>query len=66
MITPEEVVERVAQIDSIADDFEAAHSEEDRLYRDVLYAIVAGSPYPQQLATEALNSRQIHFQRYCA
>jgi hypothetical protein len=66
MMTTDEVRARVAEIASTADDYEAAHSGEDRLYRDVLEAISAGAPNAAELASEALKSRELRFPRVCA
>lgn len=48
------------------DDFEAAHSMEDRLHRAVLEAIIEGAENPKELAAKALESRKIRFERYFA
>lgn len=40
-----------------------AHVEEDILFRKVLRAIADGAPMPQELAREALKSRDVIFDR---
>lgn len=65
-MTLDEVLQRVAHIESINADDEAAHSEEDQLHQAVLQAIALGSPYPQELAALALKTRDIEFARWCA
>jgi len=62
-MTVEEVRQRVAQIDDIADDGERAHRDEDRLFCDVLKAIADGAPDPAGLARAALESRDLDFDR---
>lgn len=50
----------------MAGDDEAAHSEEDKLHRDVLFAIALGAADPSELAAEALKTGAIEFARWCA
>jgi hypothetical protein len=58
---------RLAEIQHCAGDHELAHSLEDRLFRDVLTAIAAGtSDNPEELAAAALRSHDIDFHRWCA
>lgn len=67
MITPQDVESIVAKISGIADDDEAAHSAEDRLYRTVLEAIATGAcSDPQACAAAALKTAAMDFSRYCA
>jgi hypothetical protein len=47
-------------------DYEAAHSERDALFADVLLAIAAGAPGAVELAREALRVEAIAFARRCA
>lgn len=63
-MTEDEVRRRVAEIDEIADLTEEAHMEEDRLYRDVLEAIAAGSDKPADLARAALAAKHLGLDRY--
>lgn len=57
---------RIEAIKKMAADWEAAHSWEDQLYRDVLEAIANGASDPRELAKAALASQAIPFARYCA
>ena len=66
MMNIHEIRERVQTIRDIADDDEAAHCGEDSLWRDVLLAIAQGSRSPSELATEALVTKEIEFERWCA
>jgi hypothetical protein len=62
-MTPEDVRARVAAIERMKGDDEAAHIEEDELHQDVLRCLAArGEP----LAIEALKTREIDFERWCA
>jgi hypothetical protein len=63
-MTEEEVRQRVARIDEIADSVEKGHIEEDRLYRDVLEAIAAGASNPVGLAHAALSAQHLDIDRY--
>lgn len=66
-MTPSEVAARVERIRSLADDAEAAHCEEDGLYRDVLRAIADGTcTEPRWCARTALDAGLIDFPRWCA
>lgn len=57
----------VYEISQIAGDDEAAHSEEDRLYEEVLRWVAGFAPEPFcDLAREALKTKQIAFERWCA
>lgn len=61
------VVEQVKRIRSMAYDDEAAHSMEDELWFNVLMAIASSKvEYPDELAKEALRTRDIKFERWCA
>jgi len=63
-MTEDEVRQRIAAIDEIADMLEEAHMEEDRLYYEVLKAIAAGADNAAGLARAALESRQLGLERY--
>lgn len=62
----QEVKTRVQDIKNFKGDYEAAHSKEDELHREVLKAISEGEENPEKLAEEALKTREIDFARYCA
>jgi hypothetical protein len=47
-------------------DYEALHSDEDQLYRDVLTAIAEGQPYAREMAVAAMITVSATFPRYCA
>lgn len=71
MITTHEVRQRLLEIKSLADegDFEAAHSEEDKLHREVLRYVFDNSPTWSTmhiLAKLALQSGSIEFARHAA
>ena len=63
-MTVQEIHGRVESIRAHADDNERAHADEDDLWRDVLRAIAAGHPEPQQLAEAAVKSTEIEFTRW--
>lgn len=63
-MTEEEVRQRVAAIDEVADLPETAHMEEDRLYCDVLQAIASGASNPAGLARAALAARHLSIDRF--
>jgi hypothetical protein len=65
-VTTEEVALRVESVRRRAGDDEAAHSDEDRLWEDVLRAIAAGTENPAALASAALKTQDIDFNRWCA
>lgn len=65
-MTIEQVKERVKHIESISNDDEAAHSNEDALWRDVLSAVAKGHPDSVKLAKEALKTEKISYARWCA
>lgn len=67
MITKEHVRACVSDIRSTAEDDERAHKLEDELYRNVLIAIAEGDCVdPAEIATEALKTCRIKFNRWCA
>ena len=47
-------------------DYEAAHGEENDLWRDVLRAIASGADSPRAMARETLETTRIGFERYTA
>lgn len=63
-----EVRERVAYIEQVSGDDEAAHSEEDRLWLGVLTAIAnhETTDDPAAMAAEAIKTNDIEFARWCA
>lgn len=65
-LTVSEVARRVAEIDGMKGDAEAAHSSEDGLWREVLRNIADGCPYPRSLAMTALQTTDLDFPRWCA
>ncbi|MEU0018034.1 hypothetical protein ABZ173_10225 [Streptomyces rochei] len=65
-LTAEDVARRLAKIQTLQGDDEAAHGEEDLLHRDVLAAIAAGAPDAQLLAAAALRTETLDFSRWCA
>jgi len=61
------VNEAVEHIRKIAGDDEAAHSEEDGLWHDVLLAIAENRvDDPKVIAKAALQTQHIKFARWCA
>lgn len=65
-MTVDEVKRRVAEIEALAFDDEAAHSEEDKLRADVLRAIAAGDcADPAAIAQAVLETSKIDFARWC-
>lgn len=68
MMTEQELRTRVDQLKDNHDDDEVAHSEEDRIYKDVLRAIASGEAVPDAatLATIALECDDLDFYRWCA
>jgi hypothetical protein len=65
-VTVEEVNVRVAAIEAVSGDDEGAHAREDELHQNVLRAIALGAENPQGLASAALKSLAIDFERWCA
>ncbi|MBA3576601.1 MAG: hypothetical protein H0W39_03150 [Sphingomonas sp.] len=63
-MTEDEVRQRVAEIDEIADMQEEAHREEDRLYCDVLKAIAGGADNAAGLARAVLATRHLALDRH--
>ena len=65
--TKNDVIQWVEEIRKIADDDEAAHSSENRLYEEVLGAIARGyCDDPAGCAAEALKTQGCKFPHYCA
>lgn len=64
-MTLQNIRDRIARIIRLsdADRLEAASGEEALLWRDTLQAIASGADNPGSLATEALKTTQIHFER---
>lgn len=62
----QQVKDLVEYINTIAYDDERAHSMEDALHQDVLKAIAEGATNGIELATEALKTKEIEFNRWCA
>lgn len=68
-MAPADIYPRLATIREHAEtgDYEAAHSEEDDLWRDVLRAIADQEvTHPDVIAEMALSTRRIRFERHCA
>jgi len=65
-MTPQDIADRVNHINDLRGDDEAAHGAEDDLYEAVLQAIANGAENPAQLATIALGTKSINFNRWCA
>ena len=66
-MTPEYVKKRIEHIESIKGDDESAHSEEDKLHQDVLWAIANECcDAPVQCALLALQTKSIEFERWFA
>ena len=66
-MTLEEAKERVANLERIKSDDEAAHSAEDTLYIDFVYHVAEkGNDELSQIAKEILKSISIDFARWCA
>jgi len=59
----QQVNERVASI-AAQDDDEQQHAQEDRLHRDVLKAIADGAPNAAELASAALKTIDLDFDRW--
>lgn len=66
MMDIKQVKDLVEYIKTIAHDDERAHSMEDALHEDVLTAISCGATNGIELATEALKTKEIQFNRWCA
>lgn len=65
-MTPQDIRDRIAAINNIRHDDEAAHGEEDDLHQDVLQAIADGAADPDALAREALRTKDLDFARWYA
>lgn len=66
-MTLNEIKTWVTAIDAVSDDAEKAHGEEDELYKELLefFSLNAPSPF-QELASEALKTKELQFPRWCA
>ena len=63
----EKIKEKVAYIDSIKNDDEAAHSIEDQLRHDfILYIANFGPKDLSEMAREILKTEEIDFRKWCA
>ena len=60
IVERQELIRRYAE----AGDHDVAHTEEDRLYREVLQAIAHGTTKSRILAAYALDTQKIVFQRW--
>lgn len=68
-MTPDQIRRRVESVRRLAGDDEAAHSMEDGLHQEVLAAIATGAIAPGDAAAcaqEALATRLLQFERWCA
>jgi hypothetical protein len=65
-LTVIEVRRRVAYLEEIRNDDEAAHAEEDSIHLLVLEEIAQGHPNPEELAAEAAKTKFQPFARQCA
>jgi hypothetical protein len=67
-VNTRDVEARVREVRDMAErgDFEMAHSLEDQLYADVLEAIADGYADTAALASEALLTKEIEFDRWFA
>lgn len=63
-MTTDDALERLARIGDMSGDDEAAHSEEDGFFADVLREVAGGNPYARDLAKIALRSYDIEFARW--
>jgi len=68
MLNDVHVKNQVAEVKekAIEGDDEVAHILEDKLHIDVLEAIASGSGNAQELAKEALRTREVKFMRWYA
>ena len=65
-MTPEDVRQRVEAIKVMAADDQIGHSEEDRLYHDVLVDIADCDCHAADLARQAIKTKEIDFARWYA
>ena len=66
-MTVKDVKRKLDNIFEATADVERAHAFEDDLYLEVLTAIATGDcRCPAALAREAIKSKEIRFERYCA
>lgn len=64
--TRDELHAAIDALEAVTADDEMAHSEEDRIHREVLEGIANGAPNPAGLAALALKTRELDFSRWCA
>lgn len=60
-MTKEELKKRIDRIIAVADDDEVAHSEEDKLHRELLHKFL-----PNELWVEIVRLDNADFARWCA
>lgn len=66
-MTKEEIQQHVAAIKGLSGDFEAAHSQEDKLYEKFIqYVADTHTGKLGEMATEVLKTKKIKFDRHCA
>ena len=58
--------ERVASIEAIQGDDEAAHSQEDELYLDFVKMVAKGTHKHAEIAREILRTKEMNCARWCA
>jgi len=61
-----EIKRRVQRIEDMSGDHEAAHSEADQFYIDVIKFVAGGGILTKQMAEEVLAVEGIEFSRHCA
>lgn len=62
----EDIKKAVKEIEEIKEDDEAAHMEQDDLYRSIIKAIAEGKTVTPEMAQEALKVEEIDFSRWYA
>jgi len=65
-VNKDQIIARIDAIRCATGDNEAAHFEEDELYKDVLRAIADGAEQPQMLAAAALKANALVYDRWYA
>ena len=65
-MTPDKILDALADIRAAAGDDEVAHGLEDSLWEAVLRTIAAGHPESQRMAQLALRTKDINFCRWRA
>jgi hypothetical protein len=67
MLMPEDVKKMVAELKEIVGDDECAHGMEDTIHQTVLEEIAKGECMsPGECAREALKTKELDFNRWCA